>query len=68
MDGDAVKRQRGRPKGTGRHQKAKLDDMWLDKLADRKVIDPSVKTAVIIKHLINVQTDTGGPSPFTAGI
>lgn len=60
MDGDIAKRQRGRPKGTGRHQKAKLDEMWLDKLADSKMINPSAKTAVIIKQLIDTQTDTGG--------
>lgn len=60
MGGNAVKRQRGRPKGTGRHQQAKLDEMSLDQLADWKVTDPSAKTAIIIKRLIDTQTDTGG--------
>lgn len=53
-----MERRRGRSKGTGRHQRA--DQILLDKLADRKAIDPSAKTAVIIKQLINIHTDTGG--------
>ena len=36
------------------------DEILLDKLADRKAIDLSAKTAVIIKQLINIHTDTGG--------
>jgi len=58
VDGERMGRRRGRPKGTGRHQRA--DQILLDKLADRKAIDPSAKTAVIIKQLINIHTDTGG--------
>jgi hypothetical protein len=54
------KRNPGRPKGTGRHQKQKLDEMVLEKLADRKLADPSAKTAVIIKQLIDRTKDTGG--------
>jgi hypothetical protein len=60
MDENIGKRNRGRPKGTGRHQKQKLDAMVLEKLADRKLADPSAKTAVIIKQLIDRTKDTGG--------
>jgi hypothetical protein len=60
MDGERTGRRRGRPKGTGRHQRARADEILLDKLADRKAIDPSAKTTVIIKQLINTHTDTGG--------